>query len=160
MKKQTLLLTVLLFCIYSCGKREPSNAISEPTNEYDQYFNNASDTATQYKNVETEEEEPAKPTNIETYSQLKVNQGLTIECESTIEFVDGKTDNIIIKMQIPHESPNTINLRNPVNIVEKSPEVTSKIYTDNTGEKVIVLWRKDMTKISLINDDSTLMFLR
>lgn len=63
-------------------------------------------------------------------------------------------------MQIPHEEPNTINLINPIKIADKSPEVTSKIYTDDEGEKVIFMWRKDMSKISIINGDNTVMFLR
>ena len=64
-------------------------------------------------------------------------------------------------MQIPHEEPNIINLRNPVRINnDNNPEVISKMYTDNNDEKVVFIWRKDMTKISILNGDNSVMFLR
>ena len=164
MIKKTTLLFSLLICIYSCKKKEESTITPEPTYEYDpnsEQYSKASDTLTQYGNpTSIEVTETPKPTNIQKYTQAKVNQGIIIECKSTVEFVDGKTDNIIIKMQIPHEEPNTINLINPIKIADESPEVTSKIYTDDIGDKVIMLWRKDMSKISIINGDNTVMFLR
>lgn len=163
-KKAKVLLSVLLICFYSCGKKEPNDVSTEPSHEYNtnsEQYPYESDTLTQYKNpTENEVTEAPKLTNIQKYSQVKINQGLIIECKTTVEFVNGETDNIKIKMQIPHEDPNTINLINPIKIADESPEVTSKIYTDDAGEKVIFMWRKDMSKISIINGDNTVMFLR
>jgi hypothetical protein len=162
-KKATASL-MLLLCFYSCGKQEASTVTPEPKYEYDsnsEQYSKSSDTLTQYENPTAKEvTEYPKLTNIQKYSQVKINQGLIIECKTTVEFVNGETDNIKIKMQIPHEEPNTINLINPIKIADESPEVTSKIYTDDAGEKVIFLWRKDMSKISMINGDNTVMFLR
>lgn len=163
-KKATVLFSVLLICFYSCGKKEPNDVTTEPSNKHDpnsEQYSYESDTLTQYKNpTENEVTETPKLTNIQKYSQIKINQGLIIECKSTVEFVNGETDNIIINMQIPHEEPNTINLINPIKIADESPEVTSKIYTDGAGEKVIFMWRKDMSKITILNGDNTVMFLR
>lgn len=162
MIKKTTLLFALLICIYSCGKKEESTVTTEPKYEYDtnseQYSGPPSETVTpQYENTVAEKTEP---TNIEKYSQLK-NNDIIIECETTVEFVDGKSDNIIIKMQIPHEELTTINLRNPVKIKNnENPEILSKMYTDNNDEKVIFIWRKDMSKISIMNGDNSVMFLR
>ena len=164
MIKKTTLLFALLICIYSCGKKESNNVITEPSQEYDtnsEQYSYESDTLTQYKNPSENEvtEAPTLP-NIQKFSQVKINQWLIIECKSTIEFVNGETDKIIIKMQIPHEEPNTITLINPIKIADESPEVTSRIYTDDAGEKVIFMWRKDMNKINIINGENTVMFLR
>ncbi|RYJ51463.1 hypothetical protein DR871_009690 [Flavobacterium petrolei] len=161
MIKKTTLLITLLISAYSCGKKEENTITPEPKYEYDtnseQYSGPPSENVTpQYENTVSEQTEP---TNIEKYSQLK-NNDVTIECETTVEFVDGKSDNITIKMQIPHEEPTTINLRNPVKVKSENSEIISKMYTDNNDEKVIFIWRKDMSKISIMNGDNAVMFLR
>lgn len=98
--KKIVLLFVLLVFVCSCGKQEASAIKTEPKYEYDpnsEQYSYEADTLKQYRSyVVNKVIETPKPTKIEKYSQLKVNQGLIIECKSTIEFVDGKTDNIII----------------------------------------------------------------
>lgn len=60
-KKGAVLFSVLLMCIYSCKKAEPSNLTPEPTYEYDknseQYSNEVPDTTMSNSNQVTEDSE-------------------------------------------------------------------------------------------------------
>ncbi|MNQ49189.1 hypothetical protein D3C85_630920 [compost metagenome] len=130
MIKKTTLLFALLISIYSCGKKEPSTIIPEPTYEYDanseQYSNEVSDTTMSNRNqvIENSETTTNEQTADGMYHTDKIDEifhydkvfikpkgmkGKWINTTATVSF-QGENRNTLI---LAFTTSNNINRRSP-----------------------------------------------
>lgn len=159
--KKTILFA-LLVCIYSCGKKEPSNITPESTYEYDpnsEQYSKASDTLTQYENTVVKKTEPTLDEQFEVYNYIYSNGNVT-KAEVNVLFVDGKKDELQIIIDSPDGQSVEINLVDPVSLgVIKGMDSYIYTSTSDNNKQVNVFFHNGRKMMGMTMNNQSVVFM-
>lgn len=162
-KKSTLVFSVLLICIYSCGKKEPDTVTLEPTYGYnpnsEQYSKNTSDTITHYENAVIEKTEPTPDELFEVYNYIYSNGNVT-KAEINVLFVDGKKNELQITIDMPNGQGAEINLIHPVSLgIIKGMDSYIYTSTSDNNKQVNVYFHNERKMMGMTLDNQNVVFM-
>lgn len=159
-KKATVLFSVILICFYSCGKKEPSAVIKEPTYEYDPHseqYSYEADTLAQYENQQTLKEQPTPDDLFEVYHYIYSKRNV-VKAEINVLFVGGKNDELQIMIDMPDGKTYEYNLTDKVSLgVLKGMD--SYMYTSDNNEKINVFFKDGRKMMGMVSGKEDFVFM-
>lgn len=159
-KKTNVLLSVLLMCFYSCGKKE-STVTPESTYEYEpnyeQNSKNVTDTVTQFENSVVEKTEPTPDELFEVYHYI-YSKGNVVKAETNVLFVDEKNDELQITVDMPNGKTYEYYLNNKVSL-GLIKGMDSYMYTSDNNEKINVFFKDGRKMMGMVAGKEDFVFM-